>query len=227
MSLDNTAELSLACRVLRSLRHCHRIDPHIACRGDIIDFDVRTLLQDQHKQRRLLHLERRAPIRDTRDPLPDEKSNMPIPAVWYGLWLGDGSAHAPMIASNREDQQTHDYICSIVEDYNTTLGPNDERLRLKVKDHSPNKSVGCWWISCVTPGKGRNHFQNGLRSLGVLGDKSPGFGRALDIGTLVDHLEILIGLIISDGWTSPYCVRIVQQGNGHKKYVAPLHFSAH
>ncbi|KAK9324278.1 hypothetical protein V1517DRAFT_337094 [Lipomyces orientalis] len=228
-----TEELAqLALKILRSDHH-HLIDPLIVRDGEVFsmtDEEFERLCHEQVKGKRLKLYS--APL--AFDSTTVSAGPRPLDPFFLGLWFGDGTANRAEIASS--DPETRVWLQSYVDRLNSSRSP-DDKLRLTKMLGTPagtvlsngyvtNSDVFRYMIARqqLGPGKTNNPVLDGLRELGILGDKSGGIPDAYMEADEDTRLAVIAGLIDSDG---TYCkvtnrYRFVQMTEGHKQIVYDL-----
>jgi len=124
--------------------------------------------------------------RKTLSALEFEDKALPVEPYMLGVWLGDGSSNAPVIAVNKNtDGELYDYVYNFAS-----------RGNFKVKED--NRQENCAKLYISDRGSGyKSRFIGALRELGVWGNKH--IPRICYHSSLNQRLELLAGLIDTDG----------------------------
>ena len=179
----------------------------------------------------------RAKLTYVPSPVPPEQRPVPVDPYFLGLWLGDGTAVSTSISSS--DREIAVWLNSYVERLNRgrPLGARPlalhEHLTSRAGDiiqegqpYTSNADVYEYSITCPHQADGYywNPVRNGLRDLGLLGNKSPGIPPAYMQADEDTRLAVIAGLIESDGCyvKSHRTYRFIQMTEEHKKIVYDL-----
>lgn len=110
-----------------------------------------------------------------------EKSELPIPAYVFGVWLGDGTSRGASVTKGDWDVVRH--FCEYAE----SLGMY---IRVSDKDRCPTYHASkTEWLT--------NSISDKLRNLGVFGNKH--IPRAYLVASIEDRMDLLAGLLDTDG----------------------------
>ncbi|KAK9495155.1 hypothetical protein V1508DRAFT_245951 [Lipomyces doorenjongii] len=161
----------------------------------------------------------------------------PLDPYYLGLWLCDGTAVTTTIVSS--DAEIAVWLQSYVDRLNSSRPPVDKLYLTKTliaaagkvlsNGDVSNRNLDVFWyrIACprLGPGKHNNPVLDGLRELGLLGDKSGGVPDAYMEADEDTRLKVIAGLIDTDGsyMKSQNRYSFSQKTDGHKKIVYDLH----
>ncbi|KAK9363459.1 hypothetical protein V1504DRAFT_446189, partial [Lipomyces starkeyi] len=162
---------------------------------------------------------------------------LPVDQYFLGLWLGDGTASCAGISTS--DREIAVWLQSYVDRLNSSRPPLDKLYSVKklatpagkvmANGYVGNGDVFEYRISTRKVGPGPNPVRDGLRELGLLGDKSGGIPFAYMAADEDTRLAVIAGLIDSDGCyiKSHNENRFSQMTEGHKQIVYDLKKLAH
>ena len=168
------------------------------------------------------------------EPYHGEVAAVPIDAYWLGSWFGDGNKHKPSIIST--DRELKVYLQSYVNRLNSDKPAGAADLQVS-EEHtkSPGDStvfqgkaitatMDLWTWSITSTSSKKNNWtpiRQGLKDLGLLGDKSGGIPDCYMNADEDTRLAFLAGLIDTDGWldTRTQCYGFSQTTYEHKKLV--------
>lgn len=231
----NLEQATLVQNILKGDHH-HIIDPYIVKDGDEFRFTVAQYEGLCSAQAKKNHLKLyRAPLVFT----PHTGSagvSVPLDPWFLGFWLGDGSKSGPIVSSS--DLEVKVWLHSYVDHLNSTRPAGARPLHvaqnlvaaegdpMNGKEYFANVDVYQYRISGDTkePGFQWNPVLDGLRSLGLLGDKSSGIPDCYMNADEPTRLAVIAGLIDSDGCyvKSHNTYRFSQMTLEHKKIVYDL-----
>ncbi|KAK9320406.1 hypothetical protein V1517DRAFT_340797 [Lipomyces orientalis] len=213
----------------------HLIDPLIVSDGEGFSVTVR---EHERLCSKAVKLDRlkvyRAPLAFDPSTVSADPEALPLDPTFLGLWLGDGSSDRTRIVAAATDPETRVWLETYVDRLNSSRPQDAPKLRLTKKLNSAagtkmtngyvlNSDVFAYGISS---GKGRssNPVLDGLRQLGLLGNKKAGIPDAYMTADLDTRLAVIAGLIDSDGWydKSQNRYKFKQMTDGHKKIVTDL-----
>jgi len=176
----------------------------------------------------------RSPLRF--QPYQGPVSPVPIDPYWFGFWLGDGTKNNTEITST--DPEVEVYTQALVDRLNRdSIPPGKAPLKVsKYKIDIGTKHVykgeeikstivaHRLRVMSTVSSLGKTHWNpvhDGLRELGLLGDKSGGIPDCYMNADENTRLAVLAGLIESDGWLSNglNCYGFGQYTYEHKKLV--------
>ncbi|KAK9427947.1 hypothetical protein V1505DRAFT_378518, partial [Lipomyces doorenjongii] len=227
----------LALEIVQSDRH-HLLDPLIVRDGERFSITVEEYERLCCKRVKLKHmkLHRAPPAFDPFTASADPQAR-PLDPYYLGLWLGDGTAVTTTIASS--DAEIAVWLQSYVDRLNSSRPPVDKLYLTKTliaaagkvlsNGDVSNRNLDVFWyrIACprLGPGKQNNPVLDGLRELGLLGDKSGGVPDAYMEADEDTRLKVIAGLIDTDGsyMKSQNRYSFSQKTDGHKKIVYDLH----
>ncbi|EJT77909.1 hypothetical protein GGTG_03012 [Gaeumannomyces tritici R3-111a-1] len=176
----------------------------------------------------------RSPLRF--QPYQGPVSPVPIDPFWFGFWLGDGTKNSAEITST--DPEVEVYTQALVDRLNRDSKPPG-KAPLKVSKYKidigtkhvykgeevkSTKVAHRLRVMSTANNLGKTHWNpvhDGLKELGLLGDKSGGIPDCYMNADENTRLAVLAGLIESDGWLSHglNCYGFVQYTYEHKKLV--------
>jgi hypothetical protein len=176
----------------------------------------------------------RSPLRF--QPYQGPVSPVPIDPFWFGFWLGDGTKNNTEITST--DPEIEVYTQALVDRLNRdSLPPGKAPLKVskykvdigtkhvyKGEEIKAAKVAHRLRVMSTASNLGKTHWNpvhDGLRELGLLGDKSGGIPDCYMNADENTRLAVLAGLIESDGWLSHglNCYGFGQYTYEHKKLV--------
>jgi len=176
----------------------------------------------------------RSPLRF--QPYQGPVSPVPIDPYWFGFWLGDDTKNNTEITST--DPEVEVYTQALVDRLNRdSIPPGKAPLKVsKYKIDIGTKHVykgeeikstivaHRLRVMSTVSSLGKTHWNpvhDGLRELGLLGDKSGGIPDCYMNADENTRLAVLAGLIESDGWLSNglNCYGFGQYTYEHKKLV--------
>ncbi|KAK9318323.1 hypothetical protein V1522DRAFT_389138 [Lipomyces starkeyi] len=163
----------------------------------------------------------RAPLAFDPSTASADSRALPVDPYFLGLCLGDGCANSAVIAAS--DRETLAWLQSYVDRLNSCRKPGDRELYLTKLLTNPAGTELRNGIVCpkVGPGCYSNPVLDGLRKLGLLGDKSGGIPSEYMTADEDTRLTVIAGVIDSDGCysKSENTYRFVQMTEGHQKIV--------
>ncbi|KAK9353960.1 hypothetical protein V1523DRAFT_425516 [Lipomyces doorenjongii] len=224
----------LALKILQSDRH-HLLDPLIVRDGETFSMTV-----DEY-ERLCCKVVKRDNLKVYRVPLAFDPSTvsadpqaLPLDGYYLGSWIGDGDANSTAIASSASDPETPVWLQSYTDSINSSGRPSDNKLSLtktlaqaagtKTSIGNVRKSDVFWYRIAGRPRR-TNPVLDGLRELGLLGNKKAGIPRAYMEADEDTRLKVIAGLIDSDGnyHKSHSRYLFIQGTENHKKIVYDLH----
>ncbi|KAK9373147.1 uncharacterized protein V1513DRAFT_465939 [Lipomyces chichibuensis] len=224
----------LALKTLQSDRH-HLLDPLVVRAGEKFRMTVAEYEQLCCKVVKRFYLKLyRAPLSSDPSTATADPQALPLDPNYVALWLGDGDAATTRIAS--ADPETAVWLQSYVDRLNSSRPP-DNKLYLAEYLERPAGTVlsngyvsKCdvfdYTIACLRlgPRKTNNPVLDGLRELGLLGNKSGGIPDAYMEADEDTLLKVIAGLIDSDGSydKSHNRYKFTQRTEGHRKVVYDL-----
>lgn len=231
----NLEQATLVQNILKGDHH-HIIDPYIVKDGDEFRFTVAQYEGLCNAQAKKNHLKLyRAPLVFT----PHAASagvSVPLDPWFLGFWLGDGSKNGAIVSSS--DLEVKVWLHSYVDHLNSTRPAGARPLHvaetlvqaegdpMQGKEYFSNVDTYQYRISgdSKKPGFQWNPLLDGLRSLGLLGDKSSGIPDCYMNADEPTRLAVIAGLIDSDGCyvKSHNTYRFSQMTLEHKKIVFDL-----
>lgn len=231
----NLEQATLVQNILKGDHH-HIIDPYIVKDGDEFRFTVAQYEGLCNAQAKKNHLKLyRAPLVFT----PHAGSagvSVPLDPWFLGFWLGDGSKNGAIVTSS--DLEVKVWLHSYVDHLNSTRPAGARPLHvaetlvkaegdpMNGKEYFANVDTYQYRISgdLKKPGFQWNPLLDGLRSLGLLGDKSSGIPDCYMNADEPTRLAVIAGLIDSDGCyvKSHNTYRFAQMTLEHKKIVFDL-----
>lgn len=173
--------------------------------------------------------------------LSSSSSSLPLDPYYLGFWLGDGTALNTGISSS--DREVAVYLRSYVHRLNSSRPPGARPLILHEslitsagaptggsyngKVYHRSVDVFHYRISCPAQtdlGFHWNPVLDGLKSLGLFGNKAAGIPKAYMEADKEVRLAVIAGLMESDGCyvKSHNSYRFIQMGKDHKKIVHDL-----
>ncbi|KAK9361388.1 hypothetical protein V1504DRAFT_481882, partial [Lipomyces starkeyi] len=204
-------QAQLLLKLLQIDDHHHLVDPLIIRDGEKFCMTVaeyERLCCNQVK-RHHLKLYRVVHAFDPATVSADSRA-LPVDPYFLGLWLGDGSARNTSITS--ADPEIPAWLQGYVNRLNCSTKPGAPELHLSkqlncaagtvcIGGYVANKDVFDYRIACWhrAPPHDHNPVYNGLRELGLLGDKSGGIPAAYLTAGEDARLALIAGLIDSDG----------------------------
>lgn len=214
--------------------HHHLIDPYIVRDGDIFELTVQqfeNICSSRVKDKKILKLYR-SPHGEA-PGAPAVQSELPVDPYFLGFWLGDGFKDYAHVASS--DLEIKVYLHNYVERLNASRPAGARRLKIKehlisaagsaVGDSGYLRSVNTYRFAITSPdgepGYHWNPVYEGLKQLGLLGDKSGGIPDVYKKADKESRLAVLAGLMESDGCLRPIEQRyaFVQHNDDHAKMV--------
>ena len=140
----------------------------------------------------------------TRTGVDFEEKELAIPPYILGLWLGDGTSTLPSLTSMDRE------LVDIWTEYGKSLG-----LEMTASKQRSNSKANAYTMSTQTSlgGEGRNEMTNRLRELGVLNNKH--IPHQYLTSSRKDRLELLAGLIDTDGYAGTNVVTSGKKGTGY------------
>lgn len=231
----NLEQATLVQNILKGDHH-HIIDPYIVNDGDEFRFTVAQYEGLCNAQAKKNHLKLyRAPLVFTPHAV-SAGASVPLDPWFLGYWLGDGSKAGAIISSS--DLEVKVWLHSYVDHLNSTRPAGARPLHvaetlskaegdpMNGKEYFANVDTYQYRISgdSKQPGFQWNPLLDGLRSLGLLGDKSGGIPDCYMNADEPTRLAVIAGLIDSDGCyvKSHNTYRFAQMTLEHKKIVYDL-----
>ncbi|KAK9244545.1 hypothetical protein V1506DRAFT_313784 [Lipomyces tetrasporus] len=225
-------QAQLALRILQSDLH-HLIDPLIVRDDEEFAIAVEKYERLCFQDAKLRYLKLyRAPF--TFDPSTAAgQRDLPVDPYFLGLWLGDGTAANADIVSS--DLEIEDWLRSYADRLNSSRPSHDLELTKSLSHARGTKllngyvaNLDCFVYRIATKAgrriQGSNPVLEGLRRLGISGDKSSGIPSQYMNADEETRLAVIAGLIDSDGnlhkGSNQY--RFMQCTEGHRKIVFDL-----
>ncbi|KAK9348903.1 hypothetical protein V1522DRAFT_442286 [Lipomyces starkeyi] len=200
----------LALKILQRDRH-HLLDPLIVRDGETFSMTV-----DEY-ERLCCKVVKRDNLKVYRVPLAFDPSTvsadpqaLPLDGYYLGSWIGDGDANTTAIASSASDPETPVWLQSYADSINSS-GPSDNQLSLTktlAQAAGTKTSIGnvrksdVFWYRIAGRQRRSNPVLDGLRELGLLGNKKAGIPRAYMEADEDTRLKVIAGLIDSDDTVS-------------------------
>ncbi|KAK9260732.1 hypothetical protein V1519DRAFT_447740, partial [Lipomyces tetrasporus] len=227
----------LAQRALKILQsdHYHLIDPLMVRDDEEFSMTVEENERLCCEVVKHIHLKlHRAPLGF--DPSTVSSCPLPLDPFFLGLWIGDGSADSTRITSSASDPETRVWLQSYVDRLNSCRPQDTPQLHLAItRVHAAgtergngivcNSDAFYYRIACPQGGwYAWNPVLDGLRKLGLLGNKTAGIPDAYMDADEDTRLAVVAGLIVSDGSydKSHNQYRFQQNTEDHKKIVYDL-----
>lgn len=231
--LKNKDQVDLVYRILSGDHH-HLIDPFIVRDGDTFELTVQqfeNLCSERVRQKKILKLYRSPHGVTPSNPVVH--TDLPVDPYFLGFWLGDGFKDYAHLASS--DLEIKIYLHNYVDRLNAKRPAGARLLKLKehlmseagseIGDSGYSRSVNTYRFAITSPdgepGYHWNPVYDGLKQLGLIGDKSGGIPDIYKSADEDSRLAVLAGLMESDGCLRPTEQRyaLVQHNEDHSKIV--------
>ncbi|KAJ8098152.1 hypothetical protein POJ06DRAFT_296709 [Lipomyces tetrasporus] len=227
-------QMQLALKILQGDLH-HLVDPLIVNDGEEFSMTIGEYERLCSKEVKRLYLKLyRTPLVFHPSTLSAGPQALLVDPYFLGLWLGDGDAANTRITSS--DPETPVWLKSYVDRLNSSKQPDDNLYLAETLTHAAgtvmangyrsNCDVFQYRIACLQlrPGKTNNPVLDGLRRLGLLGNKNGGIPHEYMAADEDTRLAVIAGLIDSDGSYNKRDnnYRFTQATDGHRKIVYDL-----
>jgi hypothetical protein len=184
-----------------SLKSC--TDQYNYKKNKIVNIPINEYINKSNNFKHLMKLWR-APV-NFREQLTD------IEPYMMGLWIGDGTFNKPQITNM--DPEVIAYV-------NDWAKRNDLELHSRNSSKFGNPKVKSLNISHISHSKGKNIFLNAIRKARINGEKR--IPKNYLLNSKIKRLELLAGIIDTDGYVSKVGVEICTKWKGLSEDIAYL-----
>ena len=216
--------------------HYHLIDPYVVLNGESFSFTVAQFQVLCSAEVKKTHLKLfRSPLRFVPNSVSTPSQPLALDPYFIGFWLGDGTTGYPELCSS--DREIEVWLQGYCNRLVASRPANARPLRVAKRISTLagtliaggyTSNVDVYKLSIVSDMQGQgsqwNPIRDGLRSYGILNDKSVGIPEAVFRASEDDRLACIAGLIESDGCyvKSHNIYRVTQHGEGHRKIIYDL-----